>query len=198
MIIILELLVFSIYNIKNHHCDKEVQTVPNIYLGGVKGCGKTKVCELMQSQHPEIVIVSGSQAMRDAAHVSSVEELNTLSPDVKDRVRRIALADISGRSNVLAEGHFWLVPEDIPCFQAFVHIDVSPDRLVVLRSNDSTRTRSLSLLDIDTENKDLRARVGSLEETYNIEVVRLPNDSTLEVLFRKLSAIYLALSKAPQ
>lgn len=163
-----------------------------IYIGGPGGSGKTVACELV-SEDLGISHLAGSKIMMQAAGVSTQEELEALSNDFQDELRLNAFeANYQNTPDMVIDGHFYLTERDIDYFDAFVLVEVDPERLVRFREVDVSRKRSTDISAIKKEISEISERVHDLESKYGIRVIRIKNNASLEDLQRSIEGVYIS------
>jgi len=168
-----------------------------LYLGGPSGCGKTLAIKQINDLYPHISCLSGSQIMMRAAGVLTREELNLLSPAKKDVLRETAFSSYyAAAKNLILEGHFFLTETDARFIDSFVLVEVSVESLIRFRNSDSSRIRGIDLDDITQEVEVIEKRVFDFENKFEIKVVRISNDSSLDKLVSTILFCYSAISGA--
>lgn len=162
-----------------------------IYIGGVSGCGKSIVAQMMKDKYPTINYLAGSEIMMKAAGLSSREELDKLPEEIKNRLRVTAFQSYySQECDIIAEGHYNLTDADIKLFEVFILIEATPQFLLNLRKSDKSRKRPITIDAIQNEIDQMRRRIQECRNKYKIKIIQVDNMGSLHDLFVQIERIF--------
>ncbi len=166
--------------------------MPKIYIGGVSGSGKNSVGRLISQKDASIVSVSSSDLLMKDLGITDKADFKKIPNDELERARREVLPDfLNKHENVIMDGHFNLTRQLVDLVDAYVLIEVTPEKLLNYRNSDLERNdRDKSEDSIREDLLKYEQKVRDQEQKWGIKVIRIPNDSSLEVLADRILDVY--------
>lgn len=163
--------------------------MPGVYIGGVRGVGKTEICGALAEKYG-VPVFTSSEILRKAAKVSTKEELDGLSEEIKDHLRATAFLGIYQRfTNFIREGHFLLTDNDAPYLFLMIVLEADPNKILEYRKSDRERKRSLEVEAILEEAREVRCRALNFSRKHGIPLYFVENNHKISKVVSKIEAI---------
>jgi adenylate kinase len=124
------------------------------------------------------------------------QQLKEISTEQLEDIRvNIFPKFFSSYKDLVVDGHLNLNQGVVDCFDSFVSMEASSEKILSNRQSEPKRDRSLDLEKIDQEISSYKTKLDSMTLRFSIKPVILHNEGIIKDLSDKLYSVYLDLEK---
>ncbi len=166
--------------------------MPRIYISGASGSGKTAACQLLVKKHPEIHFINSSQLLLDLLNLQHRKELKNVPDSSLERIRQEDFPNIFlTYPNLIVDGHLNFTQKMVDCFDQFISVEISPEKILQNRQSEPERERSVDRAGIEHEISAYNEKLSTVASKFSLHPLKLDNNGSIEQLAEKIYAIYI-------